>query len=439
MTSASPRAEPLRPPGRHGCCGGCAGHRASTVASVLPGTRAAAPAAGRPRAAGRARRRRSRTSLIERSAARIDAVGPSACETGAEEVADELHDRRRAPGTSCRPRTASRRCAPRRPPAGRTSVTGAPRPQRPRAYRGGGARTRPTADAAGRRQRARQEVHLADEVGDEGGGRLAVDLVGRADLLDAALVHHHDPVGHRQRLLLVVGDHDRGEPEAALQRRGSPRAGARAPGRRAPTAARRAAAGRARVASARASATRCCWPPESWRRVLLRLVGEADQLEQFARRACRSRPASALPADEAVADVARRPSGWGTARRTGRRCRSRAADGGSARDVRPPWLIRPDGLRRRGRRWRAAASSCRSRTARGSRRTRPRSIVERDVLQRLERTELLGDVADPQIGLAAGARSRCRRSSIVGAPPSPMARGRPPPAASASSARTCES
>ena len=44
-----------------------------------------------------------------------------------------------------------------------------------------------------------------------------VDLVGRADLLDAAFADHDDPVGHGERLFLVVRHHDRGDPEAALQ------------------------------------------------------------------------------------------------------------------------------------------------------------------------------------------------------------------------------
>ena len=43
-----------------------------------------------------------------------------------------------------------------------------------------------------------------------------VDLLGIADLLDPAAVHDRDPVGHRQRLLLVVGDVDEGDPDLAL-------------------------------------------------------------------------------------------------------------------------------------------------------------------------------------------------------------------------------
>ena len=47
--------------------------------------------------------------------------------------------------------------------------------------------------------------------------RPLVDLARRADLHDAALVHHRDLVRQRQRLALVVGDVDRREAELALQ------------------------------------------------------------------------------------------------------------------------------------------------------------------------------------------------------------------------------
>ncbi|MEZ5231848.1 MAG: hypothetical protein R2749_03950 [Acidimicrobiales bacterium] len=54
----------------------------------------------------------------------------------------------------------------------------------------------------------RQEVGVADERGDEGGGRPVVDLRRRADLLGPPGVHHRDPIGHGQRLGLVVGHVD---------------------------------------------------------------------------------------------------------------------------------------------------------------------------------------------------------------------------------------
>ena len=48
--------------------------------------------------------------------------------------------------------------------------------------------------------------------------RAIVDVLEAADLLDRALVHHDDPVGDRQRLLLAVGDEDGGDAELLLQR-----------------------------------------------------------------------------------------------------------------------------------------------------------------------------------------------------------------------------
>ena len=58
--------------------------------------------------------------------------------------------------------------------------------------------------------RALDQVGLAEEVGDERAARVLVELGGRAHLLDDALVHHRDRVGHGHGLLLVVGDvHER--------------------------------------------------------------------------------------------------------------------------------------------------------------------------------------------------------------------------------------
>ena len=61
-------------------------------------------------------------------------------------------------------------------------------------------------------------VERADERRHERGGREVVDLERRADLLDPALAHHDDPIGQRERLLLVVGHVDRRDPELALDR-----------------------------------------------------------------------------------------------------------------------------------------------------------------------------------------------------------------------------
>src|ERR1022692_214970 len=40
---------------------------------------------------------------------------------------------------------------------------------------------------------------------------MVIDLIGRAHLLDAAMIHHHDPVGEFQRFLLIVSDEQAGD------------------------------------------------------------------------------------------------------------------------------------------------------------------------------------------------------------------------------------
>ena len=45
---------------------------------------------------------------------------------------------------------------------------------------------------------------------------LLVDLLGRAELLDDAVVHDRDAVRHRERLLLVVRHVDERDPDLAL-------------------------------------------------------------------------------------------------------------------------------------------------------------------------------------------------------------------------------
>ncbi len=58
-----------------------------------------------------------------------------------------------------------------------------------------------------------QMVVLADEGRDEDGLRCLVDIPCAADLLDHAVIEHRDPVGHGQRLILVVRDIDDGDAE----------------------------------------------------------------------------------------------------------------------------------------------------------------------------------------------------------------------------------
>ena len=57
----------------------------------------------------------------------------------------------------------------------------------------------------------------ADEVGHEHARRTLVDLARRAELLDHALVHDRDRVGHRHRLDLVVRDVHRRRAQPLVQ------------------------------------------------------------------------------------------------------------------------------------------------------------------------------------------------------------------------------
>jgi hypothetical protein len=63
---------------------------------------------------------------------------------------------------------------------------------------------------------ARQQVHRADEIGDEGVHRVVVERGRRAHLLHHALVEHGHAVGRGHRLFLVVGDEQRGQSEPPL-------------------------------------------------------------------------------------------------------------------------------------------------------------------------------------------------------------------------------
>ena len=65
---------------------------------------------------------------------------------------------------------------------------------------------------------ALQQVGDADEAGDELVARPLVELHRRAHLLDPPVVEDGDPVAHRQRLVLIVGDVDEGDPDLPLDR-----------------------------------------------------------------------------------------------------------------------------------------------------------------------------------------------------------------------------
>ena len=58
---------------------------------------------------------------------------------------------------------------------------------------------------------------MADELGDERGGRALVDRLRGADLLHPARVHDDDAVGEAQGLLLVVGHEDGGDAQRPLE------------------------------------------------------------------------------------------------------------------------------------------------------------------------------------------------------------------------------
>jgi len=64
---------------------------------------------------------------------------------------------------------------------------------------------------------AGQEIGHADEIGDEGIGRPAVDLDRRGGLENAPFRHDHDQIGHGHGFALVVGDHDGGDAELLLE------------------------------------------------------------------------------------------------------------------------------------------------------------------------------------------------------------------------------
>ena len=98
-----------------------------------------------------------------------------------------------------------------------------------------------------------QHVGPAHERGHERRGRAIVDLAGAADLLDPALVHHHDGIRKLHRLVLIVRDQDGGDrrvvgvaPGGTRGTAAATRAATPAPTRPAPRTARPAAAGAAR-------------------------------------------------------------------------------------------------------------------------------------------------------------------------------------------------
>ena len=64
--------------------------------------------------------------------------------------------------------------------------------------------------------RAGHDVAVADEIRDESGLRLVVDILRRAELEDMPRAHDGHAVAHGQRFLLIVGDEDEGDAALAL-------------------------------------------------------------------------------------------------------------------------------------------------------------------------------------------------------------------------------
>ena len=60
------------------------------------------------------------------------------------------------------------------------------------------------------------QVGDANKTGDELRCRPLVDLDRRADLFDLTVVHDREPVAHGERLLLIVGHVDEGDPDFPL-------------------------------------------------------------------------------------------------------------------------------------------------------------------------------------------------------------------------------
>lgn len=74
----------------------------------------------------------------------------------------------------------------------------------------------PQATVCGAGNFAGQRVESAHKLRDEAGRGAVVNLERGADLIRDALVHDHDPVGHREGFFLVMGYENRGDPEALL-------------------------------------------------------------------------------------------------------------------------------------------------------------------------------------------------------------------------------
>ena len=62
-----------------------------------------------------------------------------------------------------------------------------------------------------------QDICIAHKRSHITGLRMIIDLIWCADLLELALIHHHDPIRHIDGFFLVMGDIDKGDPKLLLQ------------------------------------------------------------------------------------------------------------------------------------------------------------------------------------------------------------------------------
>ena len=111
--------------------------------------------------------------------------------------------------------------------------------------------------------------------------RVVVDLERGADLLDIALAHHRHPVGHGQRLALVVGDVDEGDAGPSLDRRCSSARMCWRSFRSRADSGSSSSSTLGSTASARAIATRCFCPPDSSSIRRSAVAGQRDQLQHL--------------------------------------------------------------------------------------------------------------------------------------------------------------
>ena len=65
--------------------------------------------------------------------------------------------------------------------------------------------------------RSVEDVGIAEEFRREQAVRAKIEVLRRADLLDPAVIQQADPVGHRHRLVLIVGDVEDGDAEPAVE------------------------------------------------------------------------------------------------------------------------------------------------------------------------------------------------------------------------------